>query len=218
MQPSSKYLHNEEIISTSSNVDECTKNFIHEGTEEQVDAHVILPSQKGPLLDIMPIEQNNDFQTECNQSNQDILGLLEEKSVDPLFIIDDIPSSEYLPKYDQYDDNYVLPIQDNFLEQSLAILRDEILELNLDEDFLRAFFLLLKSRKYSPKLKICVLKIISENYENEINFCILKFNHTIFEILKNSLKILFLLSKRKLYYLLTCILRMIILSNTRLKK
>ena len=32
MQPSSKYLHNEEIVSTSSNVDECTKVFIHEGT------------------------------------------------------------------------------------------------------------------------------------------------------------------------------------------
>ena len=105
---------------------------------------------------------------ECNQSNQDILGLLEEKYVDPMFIIDDIPSSEDFPKYDQYDDNYVLPIQDNFPKQSLAILRDEMLELQLDEDFLRTFFLLLKSRKYSPKLKICVLDIISENYESEI--------------------------------------------------
>ena len=97
MQPSSKYLHNEEIVCTSSNVGECTKNFIHEGTEEQVDAHVIIPSQKGPVLDITPIEQNNDFQTECNQSNQDILGLVEEKYVDPMFIIDDIPYSENLP-------------------------------------------------------------------------------------------------------------------------
>ena len=76
-QQSSKYLHNEEIVSTSSNVDECTKVFSHEGTEEQVDAHVILPSQKGPLLDSTPIEKNNDFQIECNQSNQDILGMLE---------------------------------------------------------------------------------------------------------------------------------------------
>ena len=47
-------------------------------------------------------------------------------------------------------------------------MRDEILELQLDKDFLRALFLLFKSRKYSTKLKICVLKIISENYENEI--------------------------------------------------
>ena len=33
MQPSSKYLHNEEIVSTYSNVDECTKAFIHEEIE-----------------------------------------------------------------------------------------------------------------------------------------------------------------------------------------
>ena len=32
MQSSSKYLHNKEIVSTYSNVDECTKVFIHEGT------------------------------------------------------------------------------------------------------------------------------------------------------------------------------------------
>ena len=41
-----------------------------------------------------------------------------------MFIIDDIPYSKDLPKYDQYDDNY-----DNFTKQSLAILRDAILEL-----------------------------------------------------------------------------------------
>jgi len=96
MQPSSKYLHNEEIVSTSSNVDECTKVFIHEETEEQVDAHVVLPSQKGPLLDSTPIEKNDDFQIECNQSNQDILGSLEKQSAD---IIDEIPSSEDLIHY-----------------------------------------------------------------------------------------------------------------------
>ena len=78
MQPSSKYLHNEEIVSTYSNVDECTKVFIHEETEEQVDAHVVLHSQKGPLLDSTPIEQNDDFQIECNQSNQDISGSMEK--------------------------------------------------------------------------------------------------------------------------------------------
>ena len=135
MQPSSKYLHNEEIVSTSYNVDECTKVFIHEEIEEQVDAHVILPSQKGPFLDSPPIEQNNDFQIECNQSNQDILVFLEEKSVDPTFIIDDIPSSEDFPKYDQYGDNYVLQIQDNFTKQTLASLKNEILDFQFDEDF-----------------------------------------------------------------------------------
>ena len=120
------------------------------------------------MLNSTPIEKNNDFQIECHQSNQDILGFLEEKSTDTMFIIDDIPSSEYLPKYDQSDNNYVLPIQDNFTEESLAILRDEILEFQLDEDFLRAIFPILKLIKYSPQLKKCVLEIISENYENEI--------------------------------------------------
>ena len=78
MQPSSKYLHNEEIVSTYSNVDVCTKVFFHEETEEQVDAHVVLPSQKGPFLDSTPIEKNDDLQIESNQSNQDISGLLEK--------------------------------------------------------------------------------------------------------------------------------------------
>ena len=74
MQPSSKYLHNQEIVSTYSNVDVCTNFFFHEETEEQVDAHVVLPSQKGPLPDSIPIEKNYDHQIECNQSNQDISG------------------------------------------------------------------------------------------------------------------------------------------------
>ena len=125
MQPFLKYLHNEEIVSTYSNVDVCTKVFIHEETEEHVDAHVVLPSQKGPLPDSTPIEKNDDLQIECNQYNQDISGLLEKKYVDIMCMIDDIPSFEDLPKYDQYDDNYVLQIQANFTEKSLASLWDE---------------------------------------------------------------------------------------------
>jgi len=66
MQPSSKYLHNEEIVSTYSNVDVCTKVFIHEETEEQVDAHVVLPSQKCPLPDSTPIDKKYDLQIECS--------------------------------------------------------------------------------------------------------------------------------------------------------
>ena len=116
MQPSSKYLHNEEMVSTYSNVDKCTKVFIHKETEEQVDSHVVLPSQKGPLLDSTPIEKNDDFQVEGNQSNQDISGLLENKSTDIMCMIDDIPSFEIFPRYDQYDDNYVLQIQAKFTE------------------------------------------------------------------------------------------------------
>ena len=94
--------------------------------------------------------------------------MLEEKSVDLIFIIDDIPSFEYLPKYDQYDDNYVLQIQDNFTEQTLASLKDEILDFQFEEDFLRVLFLLFKSRKCSPQVKKWLLDIIFENYENEI--------------------------------------------------
>ena len=120
----SKYLHNEEIVSTYSNVDEYTKVFIHQETKEQVDAHVVLPSQKGPLLDSTPIEQNDDFQIECNQSNQDILGLLEKKYNDLMCMIGDTPFEES-PKYDQYDDNYVLQIQAKCTKQSEATLWGE---------------------------------------------------------------------------------------------
>ena len=33
-------------------------------------------------------------------------------------MFDDIPSFDDLPKYDHYDDSYVLQTQDNFTEQS----------------------------------------------------------------------------------------------------
>ena len=46
--------------------------------------------------------------------------------------------------------------------------RDGLLEFQLDEDFLRAVFLILKSRKCSPQLKICVLELVFEKYENDI--------------------------------------------------
>ena len=56
-------------------------------------------------------------------------------------VTDDTSSFEDLPKYDQYDDNYVLQTQDNSMEQKLASLKDQILEIQLDENFLRVFFL-----------------------------------------------------------------------------
>jgi len=42
---------------------------------------------------------------------------MEEKSLDLTCMFDDITSFDDLPKYDQYDDNYVLQIQTNFIEQ-----------------------------------------------------------------------------------------------------
>ena len=47
-------------------------------------------------------------------------------------------------------------------------IRDGLLEFQLDEDFLKVVFLLLKTRKYSPQLEICVLEIFFEKYENDI--------------------------------------------------
>ena len=84
-----------------------------------------------------------------------------------MYVIDDIAFFEDLPKYDQYDDNYVLQIQDNFIEHTLASLKDEILYFQFDEDFLKVFFLILKSRKIS-QVKKWLLDIISKNYETEI--------------------------------------------------
>ena len=61
MQPSSKYLHNEWIISTYSNVDVCTKVFIHKKTEEQVDADVVLPSKKAHCLILLLLSKMMNF-------------------------------------------------------------------------------------------------------------------------------------------------------------
>lgn len=72
-----------------------------------------------------PIGKSDDLQIECNQYNQDISGLLEKQSTDLMCIIDDIPSSEDLPKYHKYDDNYVLQIEANFTNKSLASLWEQ---------------------------------------------------------------------------------------------
>ena len=41
---------------------------------------------------------------------------VEEQSTDLMCMFDDINSFDDFPKYDQYDDNYVLQIQTNFTE------------------------------------------------------------------------------------------------------
>ena len=53
-------------------------------------------------------------------------------------------------------------------DEILNEFRDELSKLQFDEDFLRDFFLLFKSRKCSPQVKKWLLDLISENYENEI--------------------------------------------------
>ena len=47
---------------------------------------------------------------------------MEEKYPGLMCVFDDITSFDDFPKYDQYDDNYVLQIQTNFTEQSEASL------------------------------------------------------------------------------------------------
>lgn len=63
MQPTSKVLCNEEIISICSTVDLCTEAFPHEETEEKIDIDVVLPSQEGLVLESAPIHQNDGLQT-----------------------------------------------------------------------------------------------------------------------------------------------------------
>jgi len=50
---------------------------------------------------------------------------VERQSTDLMCMFDDITYFDDLPKYDQYDDNYVLQIQTNFTEQSETNLRNK---------------------------------------------------------------------------------------------
>lgn len=77
MQPSYKILY-EEIISTCSIADLCTKAFSHEKTIERVDTNVVLPS----LEDLLPENYPNDgLQTEFNPLNQGISSFLGDNKV-----------------------------------------------------------------------------------------------------------------------------------------
>ena len=48
-----------------------------------------------------------------------------EQSADLVCILDNIPSMNKLPKYDQYDDDYVLQTQANTTEKSVTSLWDK---------------------------------------------------------------------------------------------
>ena len=52
--------------------------------------------------------------------------------------------------------------------ENLNEFKDGLSKFQLDEDFLRAVFLIFKSRKFSPKVKICVLELVAKKYENGI--------------------------------------------------
>lgn len=49
---------------------------------------------------------------------------VEEESSDLMCMFDGIPYFNYLPEYDQYDDNYVLQTQAIFTEQPKTSLED----------------------------------------------------------------------------------------------
>ena len=53
-------------------------------------------------------------------------------------------------------------------DEILNEFMDELSKFQLDEDFLRVEFLIFKSRIFSPKVKICVFELVSEEHENGI--------------------------------------------------
>ena len=59
---------------------------------------------------------------------------MEEKSPDLMCVFDDITSFDDLPKYNQYDDNYVLQIQTNCTEQSEASLGNKEIQFHQFEN------------------------------------------------------------------------------------
>jgi len=56
-----------------------------------------------------------------------------------------------------------LSFHENFNE-----FREGLSEFQLDEISLRVVFLIFESRKFSPKVKICVLELVAKKYENDI--------------------------------------------------
>jgi len=82
----------------------------HHGTfisqKEEVDSHEQIPA-------------NSNYH---RSEDRFIEQYVEKQSADQMCMFDDITSFNDFPKYDQYDDNYVLQIQTNFTEQSEASL------------------------------------------------------------------------------------------------
>jgi len=64
-----------------------------------------------------------------NHENGFVDQLVERKSVDPICMIDDILYFQDLPKYNQYDDDYVVEIDTHFSKQSTTCLWEEEFQL-----------------------------------------------------------------------------------------
>jgi len=87
-------------------------------TEDKVFAqnhHDTFVSQKEEVDSHEHILSNSNYH---RSTDRFIEQYVERKSTDLMCMFDDITSFHDFPKYDQYDDNYVLHIQTNFTEQS----------------------------------------------------------------------------------------------------
>ena len=61
-------------------------------------------------------------------------------------------------------------VADRLSSEVLNAFRNQISKFQLDEYFLEVFFLIFKSRKFSPKAKTCFLEIVVERYKTGIEF------------------------------------------------
>jgi len=77
--------------------------------------NILQPSIQEEIKNHEQISANSNYH---RSEDRFIKQCVEEKSADLMCVFDDITSFDDLPKYDQYDDNYVLQIQTNFTEQS----------------------------------------------------------------------------------------------------
>jgi len=79
------------------------------------DHHDTFISQKEEVENHEQIPSNSNYH---RSKDRFIEQYVEEKCPDLMCMFYDISSFDDLPKYDQYDDNYVLPIQTSFTEKS----------------------------------------------------------------------------------------------------
>jgi len=93
--------------------------------------HNTFVSQKEEVENHEQIPVNSNY-----HKNEDraVEPYVERQSVDIMCMFDDITSFDDLPKYDQYDDNYVLQIQTNFTEKSEANLRNKEVQVQQPEN------------------------------------------------------------------------------------
>ena len=70
--------------------------------------------------------KHSPFNPNYRRSKNKLIGQhMVEQPVDRVCILDDIPSMNNLPGYDQYDDDYVLQTQANTTEKSVSSLWDK---------------------------------------------------------------------------------------------